>query len=102
MLIWNLIGKEIITVSPGVITIRRTGSIFFRAKSYDLNEAKYFMAEQEPMFNNWGNRYNNYWGQNNGTIKFEYGMKTIRFADSMDEAEANYILAILRNKKLIQ
>src|ERR1700742_1553015 len=27
MLIWNLIGKEIITVFSGVLTIRRTGSI---------------------------------------------------------------------------
>jgi len=104
MLLWNLIGKEIITVFPSAITIRRTGSIFFSNKTYDLNEAKHFRAEQNYYQNNyWGNRStNDFFGQNNGTIKFEYGLKTIKFGDGIDEAEANYILKQLRDKKLIQ
>ena len=104
MLLWNLIGKEIVTVYPGTITVRRTGTIFFSNKTYDLNEAKHFRAEQNYYQDNyWGNRSgNSFLGQNNGTIKFEYGMKTIKFADSMDEAEGNYILDILKSKKLIK
>jgi len=103
ILIWNLFGKEIITFSQGTLTIQRKGTIFFRAKTYDLNEARNFRAEQVPQYDNYyrNRSLSNAFNPNNGTIKFDYGMQTIRFADNMDEAEANYILEKLRAKKLI-
>src|ERR1700744_2861424 len=86
IVIWNIFGKEIITVSPGALTIQRKGTIFFKAKTYDLHEAHNFRAEQVPQYDNYyrNRSLNNAFNPNNGTIKFDYGMQTIRFADNMD------------------
>ncbi len=35
--------------------------------------------------------------KNRGTIRFEYGFKTIKFANDMDQAEANHILETFRS-----
>jgi hypothetical protein len=37
----------------------------------------------------------------NGIIKFDYGMETVKFGDRLYQAEGEYILERLRNKKLI-
>jgi hypothetical protein len=104
VLIWNLFGKEIITFSMGAMTIQRKGSVFYKAKTYDLNEAHNFKIDPVPQMDyfNRNRSVNNVFNPNTGTIKFDYGMKTIRFAEYMDEAEAFYILDVLRNKKLIK
>ena len=103
-IIWGLLGKEIITIGQGALTIDKKGAIFYRSKSYDLREAKNFRAVEEPYFyNSFGNRRdsNPFNLDKSGTIKFDYGMQTIKFGDRLDEAEANYLLQKLRDKKLI-
>ena len=37
----------------------------------------------------------------NGTIRFDYGYKTIKIAGGIDEPEAKYILEKLAGKKLL-
>jgi len=39
--------------------------------------------------------------KNTGTIKFDYGMQTVKFAN-VDEAEANFMFQKLRDKKYIK
>ena len=48
-----------------------------------------------------GNRWS-FWGLGPGKIKFDYGFKTYSFGLGVDDAEANYIIEILKehfNKK---
>ncbi|MGE8380045.1 MAG: hypothetical protein ACN6PN_16885 [Sphingobacterium sp.] len=97
-LMWYLIGKEIITIDREQITIARQNDILFRQKIYDLQEAKRFNIEEEHFeFNFWGRRNDLAVFRNRGTIRFEYGFKTIKFANDMDQAEANHILETLRS-----
>ncbi|MEO6979596.1 MAG: hypothetical protein ABI113_14495 [Mucilaginibacter sp.] len=104
VLFWTIAGKEIIKVGQGSLTIDKRGALFYKAKTYDLKECKNFRAWQEyaarsPFGNTRSDNAFNLGG--NGTIKFDYGMQTIKFADNVDEAEANFILQKLRDKKYI-
>lgn len=38
---------------------------------------------------------------NTGTLRFDYGLKTVRFGGGIDEAEANFIINKLKEKKFI-
>lgn len=40
--LWNVAGREIITISHGQIKLDKKGAIFYKPKIYDLNEAKNF------------------------------------------------------------
>ena len=102
--LWNLIGNEIILAEQGVLTIDKKGVLFYQPKTYDLNEAKNFRAEETYMENSFfgSKRTTNFWNMDsNGTIKFDYGLQTIKFGNNLYEAEANYILQKLRSKKII-
>ena len=104
VLFWSIAGKEVIKIGQGALTIDKRGALFYRAKTYDLKEAKNFRAWQEYVpHGRFGNtRSNNAFNLgSNGTIRFDYGMQTIKFADGLDEAEANFILQKLRDKKYI-
>ena len=101
---WNVAGKEIINISQGVLTVDKKGAIFKRIKSYDLNQAKNFRAYEEPGIDNDFGRSSSgsLWNPAaNGTIKFDYGMETVKFGDKLYQAEGEYILEKLRSKRLI-
>ncbi len=101
---WNLAGKEMISISAGVLKITKKGSIA-PTKSYDLNEARNFRVWEEPDNNfGFGTRRTSMAPWNvgaNGTIKFDYGLKTVKFGDRLYQAEGEYILQRLADKKLI-
>ncbi|ASU36125.1 hypothetical protein [Mucilaginibacter xinganensis] len=101
---WMMFGKEIITVGQGTLTIDKRGALLSKPKVYDLRESKNFRVyeEFEPVgpFGNRNSRGLLNLGDS-GTIKFDYGLETVKFADSMYEAEANFILKKLRDKKYI-
>ena len=102
--LWNVIGKEIIHIEQGVITLDKKGLLFYKTKSYDLNEARNFRAQEDTsiMMTPFGIRPSGFFKMNSsGTIRFDYGLQTVRFANNMDEVEANFILQKLRDKKLI-
>jgi hypothetical protein len=104
---WNVAGKEIITVSQGVLTIVKKGSIA-KTKSYDLNEAQNYRAEED--FSDdfaFGRRRRRGltlpWNvPSEGTVRFDYGMETVRFGDKLHKPEGEYILERLRSKRLIK
>jgi hypothetical protein len=96
--VWALFGKEIVTVGNGILSIRKTGTIFRKTKSYDLAHIANVYAKEESVYT----RRNSFRELNNrGTINFDYGMKTIRFGE-LDEAEARHIIGLLKAKKYIQ
>ncbi|MGJ1239477.1 hypothetical protein ACLCDV_10450 [Sphingobacterium sp. Lzh-3] len=96
-LLWFLIGKEVIVIDREQISIARKNDILFRNKIFDLREVKNFHVEEEPFeFVFWTRGNDLKLFKNRGTIRFEYGFKTIRFAADMDQAEANHILEKLK------
>jgi hypothetical protein len=100
MAIWSLIGKEIITVEHGQLTIDKKGAIFYSPKSYDVSDIKALRVQEDVYDSN--NRRNTVNGFNNtGTIRFDYGMKTIKFGSGIDEAEAKAIIEKLVSMNLV-
>ncbi len=102
---WNVSGKEVVTVTSGVLTIKRKGSLA-KTRSYDLAEAKNFRSVEEPTFDfgfGFGRRaFVNPWKPaKNGTVKFDYGLGTVTFGDWLSQAEGNLIIETLRGKRLI-
>ena len=102
-LLWNLRGKEIITVGQGILGIEKKGAPFFKAKEYDLNQVKNFRVQETNDYSGaFGRRYDSAgaFGQG-GTLKFDYGLKTVRFGSGLDEAEARYIIQQLESRRLL-
>ena len=92
---WMAFGKEIIIIERDVLTVEKKGALFVKPKSYDLNEAKNFRVQED--FVSYQNIFGfnkamllNMW--NTGTIRFDYGMQTVKIAGGIDEAEATFLL----------
>jgi hypothetical protein len=103
--IWNLKGKEIITIGQGSLTIDKKGSLLFKSKTYDLNEVKNLRVQDDHPGSSglFGRSRNDLSTMNSsGTIRFDYGLKTIKFAEGIDEAEANFIVQKLKGWHLIR
>jgi hypothetical protein len=106
LILWNLWGREVVTIGNGRIKLDKKGAIFYGAKSYDLNEAKDFRVfddgNNDSQFAFGNQRKNNpFTLDTGGMIRFDYGLKTIKFAAGIDEAEAKFILSKLTDKKYL-
>ena len=100
-LVWNLIGKEILNFEQGQLTVQKKGALFFKPSTYDLNEAKSFRVQDDKFGYGGARRTGLAPLYDGGTIRFNYGMKTLRIAGGVDEAEAEFILAKLKSKKIL-
>jgi len=99
-LIWMIAGKEIIVFEEKELKIEKKGAIFLKPKTYDLDQVKQLSLNQnstkEDVFGR--TNYSDFWNMNdNGILKFDYGMKTIKFGQGIDEAEAKYLLEKTEN-----
>jgi len=102
-LLWTFKGKEIVTVGQGRLTIDKKGVLFYKPKTYDLNEVRNVRVQDEnPGFNSpFGRRTDFGTFNSGGTIRFDYGLQTVKFASGIDEAEAKYIIAKLTERRLL-
>jgi hypothetical protein len=102
MLLWSMLGKEIITIGQGILTLSATGDLFAKAKLYALQDIRNLRV-QDPVYGEAEvkSRFNPTSPKGIGTIRFDYGLQTVNFASGIDEAEANYLLALLRKKRLL-
>jgi hypothetical protein len=103
-LLWNLVGKEIITVGQGRLSIAKSGLLFFKPKVYDLNELRNIRVQEENPVGGtfFGGQRNNLDAFNlSSTIRFDYGLKTVKFAGGIDEAEAKFIVDKLKERNLL-
>ncbi|MBB6111224.1 hypothetical protein SAMN05421821_11134 [Mucilaginibacter lappiensis] len=99
---WQLLGKECIEIGKGVLIMKRQGDPLSKTTFYDLNSCDSFRVKDDQT-NIGSGRYNTLKSLNGrtGTIAFDYGMKTIRFGESIDEAEGKYLLTLLTKKKIL-
>lgn len=97
ILLWSLFGQETLEIERGIFKISKGISEFkLYSKSYDSNSIKNFELNPEPAGMNsiFGHKKNmgDYFGFTGGKIRFDYGMKTIKFGSGIDEAEARYLI----------
>ncbi|MEI8084835.1 MAG: hypothetical protein WCG93_01335 [Paludibacter sp.] len=94
-IIWSLLGFEVITIDNQVLQIERQ-IVNFRVyrKEYELKFLK--GLELNPgqastdLFTQ--KKPGEFWGMTGGKIKFDYGMKTIKFGIGIDIVEARYLI----------
>jgi hypothetical protein len=99
-LLWMIGGKEILIFEDNALTIDKKGFLFYSPKTYNLKEVKNFEINFPARFNGlFGNNSNRSWNINGeGILKFDYGLKTIKFGEGLDEAEGKYLLEMIKNK----
>lgn len=99
IILWQLKGKETIVLENNILTIEKNLGIIKRKKQYDANQIenlKLSTIDSHPMNNI---QFSTPIGNKAGKLCFSYGMKTVRFLMDVDEAEAQFILDILLDRK---
>ena len=94
--LWMIAGKEIITLQSGVLTIKHSLFGWVRVRAYDVRHVSHLRVDPEP-YDSEGPRLAAVYPFRTGPIAFEYGAKTIRFADGVSEAEAHEIVGELES-----
>ena len=97
IILWQLIGREKISIDRGIIKLERSVKGIGRKKEYDINSITNIDINPTMDSGIFSNSYNrDLLGMKGGKIKFDYGMKTIKFARDINEAEAKIIIELLR------
>lgn len=97
MLLWGYFGQEkFITDSNEILFEKSVFGIGIKNK-LEISAIKNFRTEMsnDNLFG--GNRWA-FWGLGPGKIKFDYGLKTYSFGLGVDDAEANYIVGLLKEQ----
>lgn len=97
VLIWSLLGQETIVIENGIFVVSKgILEIGLIKKSYDLNSIKNLELNPESAgfdsFFGQKKKIGDFWGLTGGKIRFDYGMKTIKFGIGIDEAEARFLI----------
>lgn len=101
---WQLRGHELITVSNGTLTLAKSGLLFHRPKTYDLSEVRYLRVQEDPLAAFFGGfaSYRSFGAFGDaGSLRFDYGLKTVKLGVSLDEAEARYLIQRLHERRLL-
>lgn len=99
-LFWLVMGEERVEISYEVFCIKRHILGMGQTKSYDLAYLKDLRVTSHSTSHSfWNSRRNSnlttFWKMD-GPITFDYGAKTIRFGDGVDEAEAKQIVKLIQ------
>lgn len=92
--LWMIAGKETISLQSGILTIKLTLFGWSRVREYELQHISNLRVDPEP-YDSEGPRLAAVYPFVTGPIAFEYGAKTVRFADGVGEAEALELVATL-------
>jgi hypothetical protein len=100
VLVWFLWGKEIVRINENAITIKKKCAIRHLNKKYDLQHVKCISIAEEPYCDKFYSRFFDTTLAINtgGRIKFDYGMKTIRFGYLLESEDAEKLLKIVKQK----
>jgi hypothetical protein len=96
--LWQVIGKETVTMRGTTLSTRREIRGFGFGKDYDLmqiNDLRLGQDKFDPMDITSALQL---WGIGGGVIAFESGGKTRRFGTGLDEAEAKQVLESLKRR----
>lgn len=90
-LLWNLVGKEVVTLDSQALTHRRQVGRFGLTRRYDVTQVK-DLRLAPPQRSRRGAHGTPF----GGIIAFDYGSRTVRFAQGIDEAEAKDLIELLQ------
>lgn len=97
MLLWGYFGQEKFITSRNEILFEKSVFGIGKKVKLEVSELKNFRTEigNDNVFgsNRWA-----IWGLGPGKIKFDYGLKTYSFGLGVDDAEANYIVGLLKEQ----
>jgi hypothetical protein len=96
--LWQVIGKEIVTVHGQTFTTRRDIGGFGFDKVYDLVQMRNPRVEPAGFHPLDVSAALQLWGIGGGTIAFDYGSRTYRFGTGLDEAEANQAMTAIQKR----
>lgn len=96
--LWQIMGFEEIIISDDSFIINKRIPIWNRSKRYNL-EHVVSARVSNPTATFWNTSSgNSILGKTNGKLAFDYGTKTIRFGNNLEEAEAKQILKDIQSK----
>lgn len=104
-LAWCVVGREIITLNGRTIRIKKRPWMPRGKREFALNDASNFRVSPDPtaLADRGSMRYFGQIGaMSAGTIKFDYGMKTVAFGLGLDEAEAAHLISAMRDRGYIR
>lgn len=93
--LWTVAGKEVVILRPGELSIRHQLFGIGRSREFDLAHVRNLRVS--PARSSQQAASMRYWGFP-GTLAFDYGSRTFRFAGAVDEAEAAQIVWELRKR----
>jgi hypothetical protein len=96
--LWSIMGKEIVSVNSSFMKIRKGIGSLLLSKTYNIQDIKNIrIVESSGSFQR--SPFDDLISfRKIGTIAFDYGMNTFRFASGIDEAEAKHIIETLRQE----
>lgn len=101
---WQLRGYELVTAGNGMLTLAKLGFLFHRSRTYDLAEVRHLRVQEDfiaAAFSRFA-IYRSFGAFNDtGSLRFDYGLKTVKFGAGLDEAEARYLLQRLREYRIL-
>lgn len=91
--LWNLIGREIITLDSKILKYERKISFYSRISEYEVAHIGNLRAAPYE-HGGWFNRPRGMevWGLSGGSIAFDYGRSTHHFGIALDAADASYVI----------
>jgi hypothetical protein len=108
--LWNTIGKEVITIENGLVTINRPWLFFSKQKKYELQSVRNLRTDfdyDSYEERKWHNQLGIGMGRLklaiklSGTFLFDYNGETIKFGDSLDKDDADLVLQKLKEIKIV-
>lgn len=98
-MLWGYFGQEKFITTRTEILFEKTVFGLGQKNRFEISAVKNFRTEFSSGNRSWvgGNGWA-FWGLGPGKIKFDYGLKTYSFGLGIDDAEANYIVELLREQ----
>lgn len=101
IIVWSLLGRETVTIDSSVWQIEKGIFDFsFTKKQYEINSIKKLELspekDEDSIFQQ--KKIGDFWGITGGRVYFDYGMKTVKFAIGVDNAEARYIIEEIKKR----
>jgi hypothetical protein len=100
VVLWSIFGRERLVLTRGRLLLRRELLGLCRMRAYDLSQVRNIRVSpvhQGPF--GWRSSGQSF-GLGGGLVAFDYGSSTVRFADSIDEGEAEQLVSAITEHRL--
>lgn len=91
VLLWLVAGREVIVVDSGILEIGRQVFNLKRSKKYDIKLIRHLAINPTAGVEVRDNRQRVPLGKG-GVLKFDYGLKTVKFGGNIEEAEGRLLI----------